>query len=342
LNAGFNPEAVAVAAVTRRVVIVTTGGTIASRPSGSGVVAAVSGEELIAAVPGLDAERPIEVHDLMRVNAYLLTVEDMLAVASAAIDAAARRDVDGVVVTHGTDTMEETAYLTDLLHEGQEPIVFTGAQRHADAALSDGPANLLDAVRIARSDVARGAGVVIAMQGRIDSARQATKVDTYALRAFGSFDAGPLGVVDTDGIRMTAAARRRSGLPRPAAMESGVVLIKLTAGTDALLLDAAGASGARAIVLECFGLGNANHAVLASVRRAVAEGVLVVVVSRCPAGAVAPVYGNGGGHDLAAAGAVFGGELTGPKARVLVMAALSAADGDAREATRLMEPHLRR
>lgn len=316
------------------VVVITTGGTIASKPASDGaVVAAVSGDDLVAAVPELRDEGPLDVREVLRIGGYLITAEQMLTVARAARDAAREVGVAGVVVTHGTDTMEETAYLTDLIHDGDAPVVFTGAQRHAGSAHSDGPVNLLNAVRMARSAGARGLGAVLALEGRIDGAREATKLDTYARRAFGGD--GQVGWMGAEGVRIARRRSRPATLAGANALEPGVALIKLVAGIDGTFVDAALRAGARGIVLECFGLGNANHAVVEATRRAVERGVVVVVVSRCPSGSVAPVYGNGGGHDLDAAGAIFGGDLSGPKARVLLMAAL-AAGGDVR---RLMEPH---
>ncbi|MDQ2724831.1 MAG: asparaginase domain-containing protein [Actinomycetota bacterium] len=150
-------------------VIIATGGTIASRPSDAGVVSSVSGEELASAVPGLADEGSIEVQDLMNVNAFRIQALEILEIARAARSAAGRPDVGGVVVTHGTDTMEESAYLTDLLFDGDEPIVFTGAQRHAGSPGADGPASLLGAVRLARAPAARGLGAVVAFEGRVDA-----------------------------------------------------------------------------------------------------------------------------------------------------------------------------
>lgn len=323
------------------VVILATGGTIASRPGQSGVVASVSGDDLVAAVPDLADERPLEVRDLLRVNAFALTVGQVVEIARAARDAAREPAVTGVVVTHGTDTMEESAYLTDLLHAGDEPIVFTGAQRHAGSAGGDGPANLLGAVRVARCRAARGIGAVIALEGRIDAAREVTKVNTYALRAFGSPGAGPVGEVGAGGVRMRGrAGRRPTNLADLDTVVPEVALVKLVVGLDDAPIRAAIDGGARGVVLEGFGLGNANPAVLGAVEDAIAAGVVVLVTSRCPEGAVHPVYGNGGGHDLARAGAHMAGDLRGPKARILLMAALAAADRGMGDVAALMVPHI--
>ncbi|HEX5609783.1 MAG TPA: asparaginase [Solirubrobacterales bacterium] len=309
------------------VAVVATGGTIASLDRGDGhVVAAVPGSTLVAAAESADGGEAIEVYEAMRVGSYALDAAGMLTIATAALEQARRPEVCGVVVSHGTDTMEETAWLADLLHEGEVPLVFTGAQRHAGLPDSDGPANLDAAIRLAREPGARGLGAVVALGGRIDHAREATKLHTTESRAFGSPGAaGPLGEIGADWVRIDRRPEDRPRFAVPQALEQRVHLVRLAAGCDGSLIDACTDAGARGVVVEAFGIGNANGPVLAAVRRAVASGVVVLITSRCPAGGVAAVYGNGGGQDLLAAGARFGGTLSGAKARVQLMVELAPA-----------------
>jgi L-asparaginase len=237
--------------------------------------------------------------------------------------------------------MEESAYLVDLLHAGEKPVVFTGAQRNAADRDADGPRNLVDAVRISSSPAARGLGAVIAMAGRIDAARDATKVHTSALAAFSSLEHGKLGEVEGETVGVFRSRPRPQNLSRTDAVEPRVALVKMAAGMDGTFLRAAREAGAKAVVLEAFGLGNANHEVLAEVEKTVRSGIPVVVVSRVPSGSVAPVYGDGGGHDLREAGAIFGGNLSGQKARVLLMVALAAHEEHPAESLEgLLSPHL--
>lgn len=321
--------------------VLATGGTIASRLSGdTGVVARLSGSELLATIPGVESLEPLVVYDLMRAGGYLITAQQMFEVAQA-VRAAADEDIDGIVVTHGTDTMEETAYLTDLLYAGPKPVVFTGAQRHCDAGDADGPDNLRDAITVARSVQARDTGASIAMGGRIDSAREATKMHTFAPRAFGTLEHGQLGQIQDGEVTFFHRRNRPPVLEGLEYIEHRVSAIKLYAGIDGAFIETAIEQGARGIVVECFGIGNANHAVLEAVAEATRRGVVVLVVSRCPAGMVAPVYGNAGGFDLANAGAIFGGNLSGQKARVLLMAAL-AATPEPEAVAALLDPHLKR
>lgn len=324
-----------------KVVVLTTGGTIASKPDPSGgVVAAASGEELLSTVPGLGDVADVRVEDLFKIGGYLMHPENMLEVAKTIRELDSDNGIVGFVVTHGTDTMEETAYLTDLFYAGDKPVVFTGAQRNAAQPDADGPRNLRDAIRLAASPDARGLGTVIVMGGSIESAREATKIHTTDPRAFASPGHGPVGSITDRGVYIfhprtwpTNLAHDTEELPR-------VDLVKLTAGTDGIFLRAAREAGAAGIVVEAFGIGNANHEVLEEVRESVRSGVSVVVVSRCPEGRAAPVYGNGGGYDLHKAGAIFGGSLSGQKARLLLMVGLSVSEKTETPLEGLLPPHL--
>ena len=303
------------------VVVVSTGGTIAMRadPASGKLVPAVSGEDLVELLAWPEGPR-LEVDDF--VNAPSFDMHGALALALARrVCEHARGDAAGVVVTHGTDTMEETVYLVDRLLESDSPVVLTGAQRGADESDADGPRNFRDAVRVAVSRDAAGRGALIAFAGELHAAREARKVHTSALRAFGSPGYGPIGHVDGDRVVFRRGPERRPPLPPPRVLPR-VDLVRLHAGSDGRFLEAAVAAGAEAIVLEGTGRGNANDGVVAAVGAAVAAGVPVVVCSRCAEGRVAPVYGRGGGRDLAEAGALFAGDLAGPKARVLLQLAL--------------------
>jgi L-asparaginase len=169
---------------------------------------------------------------------------------------------------------------------------------------------------------------MIAFAGELHAAREARKVHTSALRAFGSPGHGPIGHVDGERVVFGRRPERRPPLPVPERM-APVDLIRLHAGSDARFLRASVAGGAEAVVLEGTGRGNANDQVMEGVREALDAGVAVVVCSRCAQGRVEPVYGRGGGRDLADAGALFAGDLAGPKARVLLQAGLGAGLGAA-------------
>jgi L-asparaginase len=313
------------------VVVVSTGGTIAMRPDPETgkLVPAVSGDELMEMLAWPEAP-PLELDDFVGVPSFDLHGELALSLARRVLEHSVRADNAGIVVTHGTDTMEETVYLVDRVLASDAPVVFVGAQRGADQPDSDGPRNLADAVRVAVSGEARGRGAMIAFAGEIHAAREARKVHTSALRAFASPGYGPIGHVDGDVVGFRRRPERRPPLPLPERL-APVDSIRLYAGSDARFIRASVESGAEAIVLEGTGRGNANDQVVAGVKDAVSAGVHVVVCSRCIAGRVEPVYGRGGGRDLAEAGALFAGDLAGPKARILLQLALGVGI-DPREA----------
>jgi L-asparaginase len=288
-------------------------------PGTGKLVPATTPEELLESLDWPDAP-PFELDAFLSVPSFDIHGSLALSLARRVLEHRAP-----VVVTHGTDTMEETVYLIDrLLADDAPPVVLTGAQRAADEPDRDGPRNLRDAIRVAGSAAARRRGAMIAFAGEIHAAREVRKVHTSAVRAFASPGHGPIGHVDGGRVLFSRWPERAPALPVPEDLVP-VDLIRLHAGSDARFVRTAVDSGARAIVLECTGRGNANEQVLDGVREAVAAGVAVVVCSRCVEGRVEPVYGRGGGRDLADAGAVFAGDLAGPKARVL----LQLAGGDA-------------
>lgn len=290
-------------------------------PATGKLVPAVSGDELVEMLAWPEAP-PLELDDFVRVPSFDVHGELALSLARRVAEHAGGGSP--TVVTHGTDTMEESVYLADLLlPAGAAPVVFTGAQRGAEERDADGPRNLRDAILVATAAEAAGRGALVAFAGEVHAAREARKVHTSAVRAFASPGYGPLGHVDAGAVRFRRSPERRPALPVPERL-APVDLIRLHAGSDARFVRAAVESGVRAVVIEGTGRGNANDQVVEGVREAVAARVVVVVCSRCAEGGVEPVYGRGGGRDLAEAGALFAGDLAGPKARVLLQVALGA------------------
>lgn len=311
--------------LTGHVALLATGGTIASRVDGAeGATVAADGGSTILAAAGTRTVA-VEVVDLMQKGSYLLTFDDMLAVCVAIRAALHSPATLGVVVTHGTDTMEETAYLADLLHDDPRPVVFTGAQRAADSPEPDGPGNLRAALTLAASPEARGRGALIVFDGEILALPATRKTETTNLRAFGNPELGPAGSITPEGeILLGPAPLRPAPLDTPPTGAGvRVDVIACYPGADAALFVAALAAGARGIVLEATGLGNANTALCDAVRDAVRDGVVVVTSTRVHAGPVRGVYGAGGGRTLEDAGAVPSGLLRPPQARTLLQALLS-------------------
>jgi L-asparaginase len=308
-----------------KVVLIGTGGTIASRfDSALGrTVASQRGADVLAQVPQLAEVAAVEIDDFATVSSFDMSAEFAHLLSGRINRQLARDDVAGVVVTHGTDTMEESCYLADLLLQSDKPAVFTGAQRAHDDLNPDGPGNILGAVRTAAAPSARGLGAVICFADRIHAARDVTKVSASALATFQSYDKGALGEVDAGRVVIERRPERRRTFAVDS-LETRVALLRLCLGFDVGLVEAALERGARGLVIEAFGRGNGPAALVPVVRAAVAGGVPVVITSRCPTGRVEPIYGKGGGKDLADAGAIFAGDLKGPKARLLLMVLLSA------------------
>jgi L-asparaginase len=304
------------------VVLLATGGTISSRASkaGGAAVASDSGVQVFASM-AVPSTHPVRVVDVFRKGSYLLTVDDMIAICARIRQALADPQVLGVVVTHGTDTMEETAYLVDLTHDDPRPVVFTGAQQAADADSPDGPGNLSRAIAVAGSPEARGTGVLLAFAGTIFPAAGVRKNHTTRLDAFTNPDFGTVGSVAASGeVSMLAARPGIAPLPLPGVGSGSprVDLIAAYPGADSTLLRAALQAGAAGIVLQGTGIGNANRVLCREVADATAAGVVVVTSTRVEAGAVVPRYGDGGGEDLRGAGAIPSGLLRPSQSLVLL------------------------
>src|SRR3954471_15992453 len=308
------------------IVLLATGGTIASRhdPQLGSTVASQRAKELLKMLPQVADFAELEVHDLATIPSYEMDLAFAFNLAKRIRAAASRREVAGVVLTHGTDTMEETCYLADLLLDSDKPAVFTGAQRAHDDPQSDGPRNLLNALRVAASPSARGLGAMVCFNGTIHAARDVTKVHASAVETFQSYEHGALGEVDGDRV----VIHRRPLLRRSfqvAKMEDRVEIVRLALGSDLSALETMIQRGIAGIVIEGFGRGNGPTRLGGLVRSATEKGIPVLITSRCPAGRVEPIYGGGGGgRDLADAGGIFTGDLKGPKVRLLLMVLLSA------------------
>jgi len=306
------------------VYIVGTGGTIASRydPELRGHVSAVSAADLTAAIPELPALAEVRVIEHSNINSALMDAQTAFALRDTLRDVLKDERVAGIVVTHGTATLEETAYLMDLTVGTEKPIVITGAQRNADEKDPDGPRNVLNAVRIATDRNAEGKGVMVALGGEIHSAVDAIKVNPERLTCFGARDGGPIGSVSSYGVTFFAVPQRRLHL-EVSGIHPDVHIIKMVQGSSNLLFRACVEAKVDGIIVEGTGGGNMNLPFYEGVCMALGAGIPVIAAQRLPSGSPHPGKGYlGSFQSIARQGAISAGYLSGVKARVLLSVAL--------------------
>ncbi len=309
--------------------LIATGGTIAMKidPIKKAPVPAISGEDLVATVPEIAQVARVEVQNLSNVPSDYMDPDRWVQLQKAVSESLARPEVAGVIVSHGTDTLEETAWFLDLTVESEKPVVLIGAQRNASEKDFDGPRNLLNAARICVSPGARRMGSMIALNNQINAAREAVKTHTSDVETFKSGDFGLLGMADNDRVVWYRAPLRRQQVPlRPLAEGQHLPRVDIVAmygGADGALVRAAVAAGAKGLVIQALGWGNMNVPMFEAVKEQIAKGVPVVISTRVWNGRVLPNYGfEGGGKTLQQAGAIFADNLSPQKARILLMLAL--------------------
>ena len=308
-----------------RIVVLATGGTIASTYDDTigALRVALTGDEIVNAVPGLDEIARITVEEIANVNSRNMTPAIWLRLSRRANELLAMPGVAGIVVTHGTDTLEETAYFLDLTVTSDKPVVLVGAQRAPTEYDSDGPRNMLNAVRVAASPEAVGMGTMVVMNGQINAAREVTKTNTLDVETFQTLDFGLLGVADIEKVRFYRAPFRRQTIPLDTEIElRNVVIISEYAGSDGrsieLLLEDGNLDG---VVIAGLGLAHVSDPTLEALRAVRARGIPVVVSSRVLTGRIVPLYAIN--VDLLNIGAVQADNLSPQKARVLLMVAMT-------------------
>ena len=310
--------------------LIATGGTIASLadPETGVVRPAVSAEDLVRTVPGLG---DVEVEQVAHVNGWNVTPATMLEVSRRVSAALASDDVPGVVVTHGTDTVEETAFFCDVTVASDKPVVFAAAMRSGGEVAADGPRNLLGAAGVARSPAARGMGATLVLNDEIHAARWVRKQDSSRASAMQSPGHGPIGTVTPSGLRIGMPAPRRVTLPLPMALSVPVPVVQTYTGMEEGLIEAVlDATGAGGLVLEGTGLGNVPGSAEHGIRAALDRGLPVVAATRVPTGGTGAVYGGPGGMvTLRELGVLAAGGLPSAKARLLLMLLLAGGEGDA-------------
>jgi len=312
-----------------KISVIALGGTIAMTDDGGpGVVPTLTGDKLVAAIPGLGDVADIQASTFRQIPGAHLSIDDLVALASEIFDHF-RDGADGVVVTQGTDTIEETAFALDILVDSARPVIITGAMRNPTLPGADGPANLLASVVVASSPAASDIGAVVVLNDEIHAARFVRKTHTSNPSTFRSDPVGPIGWVaeNTSRIQLRPARHPRIGVDVNAA-DCPVALTTLSLGDDGRLIEAAVAAGYSGIVVEALGGGHAAPGVAEMLGQAARE-IPVVLCSRAGSGeTLRRTYGFPGSEtDLLGRGLIGSAFLDGPKARILLTLLLRSGAG---------------
>ncbi|CEN86099.1 L-asparaginase [[Clostridium] sordellii] len=322
----------------KKVAIVFTGGTISMTVDEKigAAIPSLSGEQIMSMVTNIDKVADIEVFNFDEIPGPHMTPEKMLNLRNYINDILSNDDISGVVVTHGTDSLEETAYFLDLTLYTPKPVIVTGAMRSSDELGYDGPSNLAAAVCTAISDEAYNKGVLVVLSNEVLLASEATKTNTLTLNTFKSLTCGPLGIIDCDKLVLSRDIVNRETIVVDK-VESDVALIKSGAGMDESFIKFAADKGCKGIVIEAMGRGNIPPGMLKGVEYARSKDIPVIIATRCHSGRVFDSYGYlGSGRDLRNLGCIFAGDLPGQKARIKLIVALGKTN-DSKELKDMFE-----
>lgn len=307
------------------VILISLGGTIASLPSSSGraIAGALSGKDLMDTLQ-IECAAPVEVITLCQKPSNAITTDDLLQLRTLCLELSQRQDVAGLVVSQGTDTLEDTAYFLDSsLELPDTALVVTGAQRVPYASGSDAGPNLRDALKVASSAQARGAGTLVVFNEEIHAASSVRKISSYQLNGFGSPGIGPLGFVDGDEVRLSKRLQRTNVIA-PGKQLPRVDIIAVSIDASPALLEAAVASGAKGLVIDAIGRGHVPPSWIEPLGAVLNAGIPVVVASSTHWGRIAEAYEYPGSlAEQVSLGALKANHLNARKARLRLMCALS-------------------
>ncbi|MCF7794319.1 MAG: asparaginase [Candidatus Cloacimonetes bacterium] len=302
----------------KRILIITTGGTIAMKfDKNFGVLPNNELIEMLHSFPQLQDVAEIKVHEFTNIPSPYMTPGKMFKLGKLIEEKII--DFDGIVITHGTDTLEETSYFLDLMLSTNKPVVLTAAMRSGSELGLDGPRNIVGAVRVASDELSVNRGVLVVMNDEINCARDVVKTDSGKTDAFETPLYGLLGIIDPDKIIFYRKRIIDESITTNE-IETKIDLIKCVSGMGTHHLDASINSGVKAIVLEAFGRGNVPRSIVPKIQEAISKNIIIVIVSRTYTGRVLSEYGyEGGGKYLQKMGAILGGDLKGPKMRLKLM-----------------------
>ena len=309
----------------KNIIIVFTGGTFSMKIDKvtGGAIPHFHGDQLLEMIPKAGVEANISMFEFGMYPGPHMTPELMLQLSRKVKEYANSDDIDGIIVTHGTDTLEETAYFLDLTINTKKPIVVIGAMRTSSEPDWDGPKNLLDAISICKNDNSREMGVLVCLNGEINAASEVTKTHTEDMETFQSMDFGSMGFVENGRVIFNRLPKKLETIETDSVV-TNVDLIKVHTGITDKFFKFSADSGVEGIVVEALGVGNVPPAAFDGIKYATEKGIPVVLVSRCPTGETLDIYSYpGAGKWLKKLGVIFTDYLNGQKARIKLMLALS-------------------
>lgn len=325
----------------KKVAVIFNGGTISMKvdPKLKAAVPTLSSEEIMSMVTGIENYAEIEPYSFSSLPSPHITPGIMMELSFKVKELLKRDEICGVVVTHGTDTLEETAYFLDMTINSEKPVVVTGSMRNSSELGYDGPANLAASICTAISEDSKNKGVIVCLNDELNCASEVTKEHSMHLNTFQSPEFGPIGIIDSNEVIFYRDNLNKQHIITEY-LEERVSLVKAVAGMDGSMIDFCVEKEDKGIVIEGMGRGNIPPLMAEAVERAIKKGVAVVLVSRCFKGRVLDSYGYpGGGKQLRNAGVIFGDRLPGQKARIKLMLALGYTN-DIEEIRKMFEQGL--
>jgi L-asparaginase len=308
----------------KNVLIVFTGGTFSMKidETTKSAVPFFHGDELVKMIPESKELANISFYEYGNFPGPHMTPEKMMDLSKKINSFVIQGNVDGIIITHGTDTLEETAYFLDLTVQTEKPIVVIGAMKTSSEPDWDGPRNLVDAIHIINNLNSRGLGVLVCLNGEINAASEVTKTHTEDVETFHSLDFGSLGFVEKGRVWFNRLPRKLETIGSEK-INTNVDLIKVYTGMNDKFFHFAADSKVDGLVVEAMGVGNVPPEVFEGIKYVVGKKIPVVLVSRCPAGETLSIYGYpGAGKWLKELGVIFSDYLNGQKARIKMMICL--------------------
>ncbi|GAE28987.1 asparaginase [Halalkalibacter hemicellulosilyticus] len=306
----------------KKILILNTGGTIAMQEGPNGTILKQQLNPLYSTIESLSTIASVIVDDYLNIPSPHMTPQIIGQLAKHMKKRVEKDQLEGIVITHGTDTLEETAYLLDLLLDWDLPLIVTGAMRSSNELGSDGPHNLISAVKVAVCKEAEGKGVLVVLNDEIHTAKNVTKTHSSNIATFQSPQYGPIGIVTKRGVIFHHTLTNRESF-NSTQLNKNVALIKTYTGMDPCIIDAIHKTNIDGFVIEAFGQGNVPPELVKPIRSLLSNNIPVILVSRCFSGIVQDIYAyEGGGRTLKELGVIFANGLNGQKARLKLMVIL--------------------